>query len=111
MACNIFCNTNSLWHEGGGEVVGHVPVTGRDLLHLGLRLVELRRLDILVTLEHGALVKGATLEEVVDHVSADREGSDPMLMSLRSELLPAVLNVAPLTQDSYQHIHRRRCPS
>ena len=77
MACNIFCNTNSLWHEGGGEVVGHVPVTGRDLLHLGLRLVELRRLDVLVTLEHGALVKGAALEEVVDHVSADREGSDP----------------------------------
>ena len=76
-AGNLFCNTNSLGHEGGGEVVGHVSVAGRDLLHLGLRRVELRGLDVLVTLEHGALVKGAALEEVVDHVSANREGSGP----------------------------------
>ena len=68
---NLFCNTNSLGHEGGGEVVGHVPVSRCDFLHLGLCLVEHRGLDILVTLEHGALVKGAALEEVVDHVSAN----------------------------------------
>ena len=73
ITCNMFCNTNSLGHEGGREVVGHVPVSRRDLLHLSLGLVEHRGLDILITLEHGALVKGAALEEVVDHVSANLE--------------------------------------
>ena len=62
ITCNLFFNTNSLGHEGGGEVVGHVPVSRRDLLHLSLTLVEHWGLDILVTLEHGALVKGAALE-------------------------------------------------
>ena len=71
ITCNLFCNTNSLGHEGGGEVVGHVPVSRCYLLHLGLGLVKHRWLGILVTLEHGALVKGAALEEVVDHVSAN----------------------------------------
>ena len=52
-------------------------MAGRDLLRLGLSLVKHRGLDILVALEHGALLKGAALEEVVDHVSTDREGSDP----------------------------------
>ena len=71
ITCNLFYNTNSLGDEGGGEVVGHVPVSWCHLLHLGLCLVKHRGLDILLTLEHGALVKGAALEEVVDHVSAN----------------------------------------
>ena len=118
MACNIFCN--SLWHEGGGEVIGHVPVTGRDLLHLGLRLVELRRLDVLVTLEHGALLKGAAFEEVVDDVAGivKRVLDLNINVTLRSVLLQilyavliSALSAVTLTRGSCQHIHSRRCPA
>ena len=95
-------------------------VAGCDLLHLGLSLVKHRGLDILVTLEHRALLKDAALEEVVDDVAGKRRLDLNINVTLRSvllhmQLLHAVLisdlSAVTLTRGSCQHIHSRRCPA
>ena len=96
-------------------------MAGRDLLRLGLSLVKNRGLDILVALEHGALLEGAALEEVVDDVSGigmvleDLNIINVTLRSVLLQLLHAVLISAllavTLTRGSCQHIHSRRFPA